>query len=129
MRIHHTSITVSNLEKSQEFYEKLFDMEKTSEWFREEIGLHGINLKDESGMILELIKSDNVQPKLGNYNNLNEIGIKHISFSVVDVDLVFNKAIKNFGAKELWKPQNGKSVKRIAFITDPDGIPIELVGE
>ena len=43
-----------------------------------------------------------------------------------DMEATIDKAVK-YGGKIIWPIKSGITVKRIAFISDPNGVPIELV--
>lgn len=58
--------------------------------------------------------------------DFQQVGIKHIAFVVDNIEDIIDKALKN-GAKIIWPIKRGITVKRIAFIADPNGIPVELV--
>jgi predicted enzyme related to lactoylglutathione lyase len=57
---------------------------------------------------------------------MQKVGIKHISFVVENIEEVMARAQK-LDSKVIWPIKEGITVKRIAFISDPNGIPIELV--
>ena len=58
--------------------------------------------------------------------DFQRVGIKHVAFIVENLEQAIEKAV-SFGAKIVWPIQNGITIKRLAFISDPDGIPIELL--
>lgn len=122
----HTSLSVSDLKKSQAFYETVFDMKVVSEGERPELGIKFINLKNAGGSSVELIQHQNPLPLKEDLMDFQKVGIKHIAFAVDNIENILDKARKH-GAKILWPIQKGVTVKRLAFIADPDGIPIELV--
>lgn len=126
MKYFHTAISVSNLEKSQEFYEKVFDLEFESKGERPDLKIKMINLKGKDGNVVELFQHEN--PILLNEDlmDFQKVGIKHVAFIVENLEEAIEKAV-SFGAKIVWPIQNGITIKRLAFISDPDGIPIELL--
>lgn len=124
--IHHTSINVSNLEKSQQFYQSLFDLEFHNSFDRPEENLKGIILKDNKNNLIELLFTTNGSSESQVSDHLHQIGIKHLAFLVDDIETIFAEA-QSLGAKVIWPIKDGITVKKIAFISDPDGIPIELL--
>ncbi len=125
MKIFHTAISVKSLEESRTFYENVFGMTKTREGARPEIGVKFIMLEDDHGVGIELFEHTQPQPLTEDLMDFSKNGIKHIAFVVDDLDDIFAKAIKA-GAKEIWPIKEGVTIKKLAFISDPNGIPIEL---
>jgi catechol 2,3-dioxygenase-like lactoylglutathione lyase family enzyme len=126
MKYFHTAISVKNLDISRKFYEVVFNMKFRSQGERPELNSRFINLEDESGGVVELFEHKDSIPLDDDLMNFQKVGIKHIAFIVDNIEDVIDSA-QNNGAKILWPIKNGITVKRIAFISDPDGIPIELV--
>jgi catechol 2,3-dioxygenase-like lactoylglutathione lyase family enzyme len=58
--------------------------------------------------------------------DMKNVGIKHIAFIVDKIEPVIDRALAH-GGKIIQPAKQGMTVKRKAFISDPDGIPIELV--
>lgn len=126
MKYFHTAISVSNLEKSQEFYEKVFDLEFESKGERPDLKIRMINLKGKDGNVVELFQHENPVLLTEDLMDFQRVGIKHIAFIVENLEQAIEKAVSS-GAKIVWPIQNGITIKRLAFISDPDGIPIELL--
>lgn len=84
-------------------------------------------LEDKStGTVVEFFEHDKPEDSNEDLMNFQQVGLKHIAFIVDNIEEVIEQAITNGGAV-VWQPKKGITVKRIAFISDPDGIPIELV--
>jgi len=126
MKYFHTAISVSNLEKSQVFYENVFNLKFESKGERPDLKIKMINLKDKDGNVIELFQHENPTPLKDDLMDFQKIGIKHIAFIVENLEKAIEKAV-SCGAKIVWPIQNGITIKRLAFISDPDGIPIELL--
>ncbi len=126
MKYFHTAIAVSDLEKSQKFYESVLNLKFRSKTERKELKSKIIYLEDENHNAIELFQHDNPLPLADNLMDFQKVGIKHVAFTVDNLEEAVNKAV-SLGAKIIWPIQAGKMVKRLAFISDPDGIPIELV--
>ena len=126
MRLFHTALSVMNLEKSRKFYENVFDLKFRNTARSEELEATFLQLEDEEGNFVELFEHDSPHPLHDDLMDFQKNGIKHISFIVQNLEAVINSAIDN-GGTVIRAPQSGKTVKRNAFIGDPDGIPIELV--
>ncbi|MFA9289310.1 MAG: VOC family protein [Weeksellaceae bacterium] len=126
MKFFHTALAVENLEESQTFYENVFEMKLKSQGERPEINVRFLILEGTDGICLELFEHNMPDSLEENLMDFSKVGYKHISFSVDDVDAAVDLAVKH-GAKVLWPPKAGVTVKRIAFVSDPNGLPIELV--
>ncbi len=126
MRFMHTALSVQSIPQSQSFYEKIFGMKFKVAGERPEIGVKFIMLEDEKGTVIELFEHVSPKPLHEDLMDFSQNGIKHIAFVVENIDEVMDNAQKA-GAKVIWPVKKGVTVKRIAFISDPNGIPIELV--
>ncbi len=125
--IDHVSCIVKNLKQSTEFYTKAFGLKVIRQWERKEEGLSGSFLGDKNNScMIELIESKNPKQATETVKDLNTIGINHIAFSDVDIDETIQKII-NLDGKLIRGPEYGKTVKKLAFLKDLDGIVIELI--
>lgn len=125
MKFFHTALSVKNLEESEKFYETLLGFKRTTYGERPEIGIKFIMMKDENGMGLELFEHTTPQHLTDDLMDFSQNGLKHIAFEVENVDELVEKAV-TLGATIKWPPQKGVTVARLAFILDPNNIPIEL---
>lgn len=122
MTLLHIMIRVKDIQKSLDFYTKLFDMEIDSKRRLEDCWLYFLEDK-KSGIQIELTYNDET-PQDG-YNIGNGFG--HFAFYVESMD-EFTKKLHANGYEYLYEPfdLNGKG-SMIAFIKDPDGYEIELI--
>ena len=125
MKILHTALSVKSIHDSQKFFEVVFGLHPKVKGERPELGVKFLLLEDKSGGVIELIEHNASLPLTEDLMNFQQIGFKHVAFAVEDIDLVLEKALAN-GAKIVSPIKKGIIVKRSAFITDPDGLPIEL---
>ena len=117
----HIAVSVNNIDESQAFYEAVLDMKFIS---RQEIkGIVIVHLEDEKHNGIELFKHENPLKLEDNLMNFQKVGIKHIAFFVENLDEKVNKALLN--GSSVIRPD--KDNKRMIFISDPNGIPIELI--
>lgn len=122
----HTALSVEDITKSQVFYETIFGFKLKATGERPEIGVRFVVLVDQSGAVLELFQHNTPKRNLQNLMDFSVTGIKHIAFMVDNLEETIDHAVK-YGATLIWPIKKGITVKRIAFIGDPDNIPIELV--
>ena len=115
-------IRVKDIEKSLDFYTKLFDMELSEKRRLEDCWLYFLTDK-ESGQQIELTYNDETP------ENGYEIGsaFGHFAFGVKSLE-DFSKKLYSLGYSYLYEPFDltGKGSK-IAFVKDPDGYEIELI--
>lgn len=125
MKFFHTALSVKNIDESQKFFEAVFEFHLKVQGERPELGVKFVMLEDENGAIIELFEHDSPIPLKEDLMDLQQIGIKHIAFVVDDIDTVMQKALEH-GSTVIWPIKKGITIKRLAFIADPNGIPIEL---
>jgi catechol 2,3-dioxygenase-like lactoylglutathione lyase family enzyme len=137
----HTGITVSNLERSLEFWQNVLGFEfshrahQTSEMASEITGVAGAEIKlavvkAPGGHKIELLeylapadrKKVDVRPC--------DVGSVHVAFTIDNLDTVLN-TIAVSGWKAAGKPQTltvgPNAGKRVAYVRDPDGTTIEFM--
>ncbi|MEQ1975507.1 lactoylglutathione lyase [Xenorhabdus sp. SGI240] len=125
MRLLHTMIRVGNMQRSIDFYTQVMGMRllRTSENPEYKYSLAFVGYTDESqGAVIELTYNWDVE----NYEMGTAFG--HIALGVDDVAATCER-IKLAGGKvvrEAGPVKGGTTV--IAFVEDPDGYKIELIG-
>lgn len=124
MRFIYTGIRVRNLERSLQFYKRVMGMK---EMLRGKMKAGGVFVQlkgPRSKQLLEL----NYYPPKAKYHERYDSGseLDHLAFWTSDVDKRFKELISN-GAKPAIKPFSEDGY-RLAFVKDPDGIWIELMG-
>ncbi|HUO41823.1 MAG TPA: VOC family protein [Methylomirabilota bacterium] len=120
MKILHTCLNVSDLDRSISFYKSNLDLNLTS---RREIKQNNAEiafLKDEAGNAIELTYWRDKRIVEGD-------NFDHIAFDVEDVQSAVEKLRKN-GVTIAMEPYSLQgSTSKIAFIKDPDGNWLELI--
>ena len=137
----HTGITVSNLERSLEFWQNVLGFEfshrahQTSEMASEITGVLGAEIKlavvkAPGGHKIELLEY--LAPADRQRGNLRpcDSGSVHVALLVEDLDAVLAQ-IAASGWKAAGKPQTltagPNAGKRVIYVRDPDGITIEFM--
>jgi catechol 2,3-dioxygenase-like lactoylglutathione lyase family enzyme len=132
--VHHTGMTVSDLERSIDFYRLLgyqltLRMEEEGEEVERGLGVPGARLAvamlERDGSRLELIQYISPTHSPAPHPN-NGIGAAHICIEVEDVD----EAVAELGAKGVnffSEPIYHETGIRWVYCRDPDGITAELM--
>jgi glyoxylase I family protein len=138
----HTGITVSNLERSLDFWQNVLGFEfshrahQTSEMASEITGVPGAEIKlavvkAPGGHKIELLEYL-APPDRKKHVDLRpcDVGSVHVALTVDNLDAVLQK-IAASGWKAAGKPQTLKSGpnvgKRVVYVRDPDGTTIEFM--
>ncbi len=123
MKIHHVAITVNNLKESQKFYQDFFGFKIAKKFERKDMKAKAIFL-ELKGFYIELWHFTDMQKNSDDLKDIKIRGIRHIAFEVENLD----KIISNFKARgvEVTSPKLGASGHYYSFITDPNGIVLEL---
>lgn len=131
--VHHTGITVSDLQRSVEFYERLgFEeevrLEESGPEVDEGTGVPSTHLRvamlvreDARLELLEYASPDGGPPAHPN----NGIGAAHIAFQVADIDATVAE-LRGAGIPFTSDPILHESGLRWVYMKDPDGITAEL---
>ncbi len=136
--LHHVSIRTANIHRSIAFYECLgFELsERFTTGYTLACWLTGQQSR------LELIQIPQPHPAPDAFNNEHYVGYYHLSFDVRDRELDLTRWLEQFHRRlmdsaefkldlnVLLAPHQqmiGDRTYEVAFIADPDGLPIELL--
>ena len=123
MKLHHIAITVNNLKQSIDFYTSILGFSIVKQFERKDLNGKAafIELNDCK---LELWEFKDMKENKDSLVDLKIRGIRHIAFEVDNL----SKTIIQLKAKgiECSKPKLGASGHNYSFITDPNGIALEL---
>jgi len=127
VRHHHISIKTSDIFKAIAFYEALgFEIEtRFTAGITLACWMIGANTR------LELMQVPEPQATPNGFDAENYVGYYHLSFEVENLEICLEKLLAKLGrVKLLLTPrlqEIGDRSYRVAFIADPDGLPIELL--
>jgi lactoylglutathione lyase len=126
MRLLHTMLRVGNLERAIDFYTSVLGMSllRRKDYPNGRFTLAFVGYGDESGnTVIELTHNWDIE-----HYNLGD-GYGHIAIEVADVHAAVEE-LRGRGGKVIREagPMNAGTTI-IAFIEDPDGYALELIGE
>ena len=119
----HTAFKVADLEKSVEFYEKVFGFQKAFEMRNPETGGPGtVYISVGCGQFLELFYGGKVKLQ----EVPDQIGYGHTCFYVCDIQKAYDRLVEN-NAPIDTPIKRGRDTNWQCWTHDPDGNRIELV--
>ena len=127
-QVHHIAISVSNLEKTEQFY-WFFGFKKVFYWNLDDDSLEISHLK-LGNFILEVFCFRKYKKLPENSKNLEtdlpEIWVKHFGLKVNDIEQIRDLLLKKWFADSLEIAKWRTGIKYF-FIKDPDGMLLEIV--
>ena len=139
--IHHTCITVSDLEGSIAFYRDLLGLELV---MTEESERSGDDRSKALGVArakvkLAILRAGDAQVELIEYvtakgrpydRHNNDTGAMHIAFQVADIDAVYQRMVDQgvrFTSPPTTIPAGPMAGWRWTYFFDPDGVSLEII--
>jgi glyoxylase I family protein len=128
---HHVALTVTDLDRGLAWYAAALGFE-TVLAFELTGGVRGAMLRTPGGAGIELFEVPNAEPGLADADPPRAMrvrGFGHVGFEVTDLDEAVRAAAAVEGTSVVWEPrQSPEPGKRMAFLHDPDGNLVELIG-
>lgn len=121
-KIHHVAIICSNYEVSKKFYTEILGFEIKNEVYRKERESYKLDLALSDNYVIELFSFPK-PPKRA--SRPEATGLRHIAFEVVDIHAATDR-LKEKGIVYETIRTDEYTNKKFTFISDPDGLPIEL---
>jgi catechol 2,3-dioxygenase-like lactoylglutathione lyase family enzyme len=139
--VHHTCITVSNLERSITFYRDLLGLELV---MTEESERSGDDRSKALGVAkakvrLAILRACDAQVELIEYvtasgrpydRSNNDVGAMHIAFQVEDIDTMYRQLVERgvrFTSPPVTIPAGPMAGWRWTYLFDPDGVSLEII--
>jgi catechol 2,3-dioxygenase-like lactoylglutathione lyase family enzyme len=139
--VHHTCITVSDLERSIAFYRDLIGLELV---MTEESERSGDDRSKALGVArakvkLAILRAGDAQVELIEYvtargqpydRHNNDVGTMHIAFRVDDIDAAYRRLLDHgvrFTAPPATIPAGPMAGWRWTYFFDPDGVSLEII--
>ena len=134
LRAHHFGITVTDLDRTVEFYRDVFGLEVldrfsvSGEAFSEGVGVKGATGSfahlDADGARVELVEYD-PEGEEGVRGSVNRPGVKHLGLAIDDLRDFYEGLPDD--VETLSEPQTTSSGARILFVQDPEGNLVEVI--
>ena len=139
--VHHTCITVSDLERSIEFYRDVLGLElvMTEESERSGDDRSKALGVDKAKVKLAILRAGDARVELIEYvtargrpydRNNNDVGAMHIAFQVKDIDAVYQRMVDlgvRFTSPPATIPAGPMEGWRWTYFFDPDGVSLEII--
>jgi len=134
----HTGIVVQDMENSLHFWRDIMGLKVVADFWEEGVfidtvqhlngvKLHMIKLAGPDGVLIELLKDESHPTPPPERNELCDRGIRHIAFTVADVDESW-RILRENGCETLSEPVTSPDGKtRLFFVRDPEGNLLETV--
>lgn len=134
----HVGIVVQDMERCLHFWKDIMGLEVAIDFWEtgefidtvqhlSDVNLHMIKLRAPDGSMIELLKDEAHPTPPAERNQLCDRGIRHIAFSVADVEAAWQR-LRAFGCEVLSQPVTSPDGKaRLFFARDPEGNLMEVV--
>lgn len=120
--IHHIAIICSDYQRSRQFYTEVLGLQVIREVYREERQSYKLDLALNGHYVIELFSFPSPPPRV---SRPEAAGLRHLAFAVDDIEaIIAHLALHNVAAEPIRIDEF--TGKRFTFISDPDGLPIEL---
>ena len=119
---HHVAIICSDYERSKRFYTAVLGLEVVSEAYRAARDSYKLDLRLPDGTQVELFSFPDPPPRP---SYPEACGLRHLAFAVADLDAVVTHLQQHGVAVEPVRVDECTG-KRLTFLADPDGLPLEL---
>jgi catechol 2,3-dioxygenase-like lactoylglutathione lyase family enzyme len=134
----HVGIVVQDMEKCLHFWKDIMGLQVAIDFWEtgefidtvqhlSGVNLHMIKLRAPDGSMIELLKDEAHPTPPVERNQLCDRGIRHIAFSVTDVEAAWQR-FHAYGCEALSQPVTSPDGKaRLFFARDPEGNLMEIV--
>jgi catechol 2,3-dioxygenase-like lactoylglutathione lyase family enzyme len=127
---HHVGLTVTDIDRSQAWYGEALGFELQLA-FELPGDVRGAMLRAAGGARVELFEVPGAAPGMSGADPpaaMRMTGFGHVAFETDDLEGTYARVL-DAGAGAVWAPrQSPEPGRRMAFIHDPDGNLIELIG-
>lgn len=121
MEVIHVALWVSDLDQTATFYEDVLGLEYDSQFEKDGVVNYYVGTDDGAELQFKY-DPERTEP-------IDPSGIDHVALGVDDTDAEFERVMDAANPPVVVEPTDIEAVnRRVAFIEDPDGYVVELVG-
>lgn len=120
--LHHVAIICSDYQRSKIFYTQVLGLEVVQEVYRAERDSWKLDLAVAGRYQIELFSFPNPPARL---SRPEACGLRHLAFAVADIEAAVAYLLAQGQACEPLRVDEWTQ-RRFTFLSDPDGLPIEL---
>lgn len=120
--VHHIAIICSEYERSKDFYTRILGFEISWETYRKERQSYKLDLNLNGVYCLELFSFPNPPKRI---SQPEACGLRHLAFKVSNIERqVETLSLQGVNCEDIRIDE--LTGKKFTFLSDPDGLPIEL---
>lgn len=120
--LHHVAIICSDYAASKKFYTEILGLQVLREVYRTERQSYKLDLSLNGVYVIELFSFPDPPPRP---SRPEASGLRHLAFAVSSIEsAVYELKAKNISVEPLRTDEH--TGKKFTFISDPDGLPVEL---
>jgi len=123
--IHHIAIICANYERSKDFYTRILELTIKQEVYRAERDSWKLDLCLNGQYVIELFSFPAPPARV---SRPEACGLRHLAFVVENLEYVVGHLTEHGVMPEPIRTDE-YTQRRFTFISDPDGLPIELYEE
>jgi lactoylglutathione lyase len=127
----HAGLTVADLDASADFYDRAFGFVAEHAFALGVDGIRGVMLRHPAGARLELFERPGSIDGPQGHSPIETIafrGYGHFALAAPDLDAVFARAVDAGAVAKVPPSPSPEPGVRFAFLADPEGNLVELVG-
>lgn len=121
-KVHHIAIICSDYQRSKDFYTRVLGLEVVAEHYRQERQSYKTDLALNGDYVVELFSFPS-PPKRPSYPEA--AGLRHLAFEVGNLKEAISE-LDRMGVEHESIRIDEYTSKNFTFLSDPDGLPIEL---
>ncbi|MCW2985606.1 MAG: hypothetical protein JWR63_3176 [Conexibacter sp.] len=129
--VDHVGLSVADLDAAADFYDRAFAFAVEFAFDLGRDGIRGVMLRHPSGGRLELFERPGAEPGPQGRTPIETIGVRgfgHVALTAPDLDGLFAHAVAAGAIERVPPSPSPEPGVRFAFLADPEGNLVELVG-
>ena len=130
MYLDHVGLSVANLEAQADWYCRALGLRQTMPFSIPPIGLRGVFVTNDDGIIIELLERQGSSPGLQAPDPATALltrGFGHIAIRVPDIHATYQALIAAGGESRMEPQPSPEDGVNMAFVADPEGNLVEII--